>query len=383
MKASDSNKKTKTFTPDWFVQGVLTKLGETFDRLTGRGWNPSSSLATSKLTEKLRFLLDSEAKVLEGSGTFVPHNIKLKVQWDKFSMDSEEDLVGLEHELHAAAIDHINDQLYHTYAPINIEVKTDYFAEGVRLLASFGEFSEEADDEVAVNVTIPNLRRDELIPNKISVALNQEEIEQERSSFQVVFEAGGKRNSFEIDFTKKKRFSVGRAKECDLAINDKSVSKIHASLVLGSDKQLMVTDTGSKNGTFVDGKRIAYGKAFEIKEGTIAKFGAIVVAFERLGSLEDFVLSNDRKVDETTTPEDNEIAALPETVAASDVNMLIDEVVVDNAESDSDQSSTNATEHELEKDWGDFSDVEDSAEVDETAAVESDSEINETQDWEI
>ncbi|NNF00444.1 MAG: hypothetical protein HKN25_15605, partial [Pyrinomonadaceae bacterium] len=123
----------KSFSLDWLVQGVLTKVGDTFDRLTGRGWNPSSSLATSKLTEKIKFLLDQEAKDFGKDGKFVPHIIKLKIQWDKFSTDSEDDIELLEHELHSAAIDHINDRLYHTYAPIQIRIKTDYFTEGVQL----------------------------------------------------------------------------------------------------------------------------------------------------------------------------------------------------------------------------------------------------------
>ncbi len=384
MKDRDSQNKTKTFTPDWFVQGVLTKLGETFDRLTGRGWNPSSSLATSKLTEKLRFLLDSEAKVLEGSGTFVPHNIKLKVQWDKFSMDSEEDLIGLKNELHTAAIDHINDRLYYTYAPINIEVKTDYFAEGVRLLASFGAFSDEEDDEAAVNVTIPNLRRDDLIQNKISVALNQVEIEQERSSFQVVFEAAGKQNSFEIDFTKKKRFSVGRAKESDLSINDKSVSKIHASLVLGSEKQLMVADTGSTNGTFIDERRIAYGKAFEIADGTRVRFGTIVVAFKRLGSLDDSAVV-EQTLDDVPLPDEKQANAPPETIAASDVNELIGEIKIDGEADGSKPRQIDKSQQEPGEDRGDFSDIEHKDEIDKkpSEAEETSSELNETQDWEI
>jgi hypothetical protein len=49
----------KKLSPDWFVRGVLTKIGDTFDKLTGRNWKPSSSLATSELSEKLRKLLDS------------------------------------------------------------------------------------------------------------------------------------------------------------------------------------------------------------------------------------------------------------------------------------------------------------------------------------
>ncbi|HLM59395.1 MAG TPA: hypothetical protein VK308_01200, partial [Pyrinomonadaceae bacterium] len=54
----------KSFSLDWLVRGVLTKIGDTFDRLTGRNWKPSSSLATSELIDRLKKLLDAEVKDL-------------------------------------------------------------------------------------------------------------------------------------------------------------------------------------------------------------------------------------------------------------------------------------------------------------------------------
>ena len=55
-----NNSAKKKLSLDWLMRGVLTKVGDTLDRLTGRRWNPSSSLATSELIEKLK----QEAKVL-------------------------------------------------------------------------------------------------------------------------------------------------------------------------------------------------------------------------------------------------------------------------------------------------------------------------------
>jgi len=272
----------KSFSLDWLVQGVLTKVGDTFDRLTGRGWNPSSSLATSKLTEKIKFLLDTEAKDFGKDGKFVPHIIKLKIQWDKFSTDSEDDIEKLEHELHSAAIDHINDRLYHTYDPIEIQIKTDYFTEGVQLLGSFGKFADEGEDEAEVNVTLPNLR--DQIPPLSSDALVVD-IERMDERFRVTFNADGKDFDIELDFAESKRKSVGRTKEQDLTIPDPSVSKIQASLVYNKEKGLLLADTGSTNGTFINDERIKYGKAFEISDGTEVKFGNVKVVFEQLGSL--------------------------------------------------------------------------------------------------
>lgn len=283
VKKTEADNK-KTFSADWLVQGVLTKLGDTFDRLTGRGWNPASGLATSKLTEKLKMLLDSEVKDLGKDGKFVPHIVKLKIQWGKFSTDSEKDIRKLEHELLASAIDHINDKLYHTYAPISIEIQTDYFTEGVRLLGSFGQFSEGDEDEVEVNVTLAGFSTAEQSQNgKISVILNEKEVEKHLSTFVATFIENGKERVTTLDFIANKRISVGRSKENGLDINDGSVSKIHASLVLGPKKELMVADTGSTNGTFVGGQRIAYGKAMPIEENSEIKFGTVSVKIERVG----------------------------------------------------------------------------------------------------
>ena len=42
----------------------------------------------------------------------------------------------------------------------------------------------------------------------------------------------------------------------------------------------MVADTGSTNGTFIEGQRIAYGKAAEVKSGAALMFGLINVSVQ-------------------------------------------------------------------------------------------------------
>ena len=83
-----------------------------------------------------------------------------------------------------------------------------------------------------------------------------------------------------------RRISVGRTKENDLTIEDASVSKIHASLVLNSERKFVVSDTGSTNGTFINEVRIAYGKAIELAPADHLIFGAIEVAFELIAPTE-------------------------------------------------------------------------------------------------
>ena len=302
---TEENKKqsSKKISPDWLVRGILTKLGETFDRLTGRNWIPSSSLATSELGEKLKTLLDAEVKDLGDKGQFVPHNIKLKMQWDKFSTDADSALKKLEYELLTAAIDHINDKRYHTYAPINLEIKLDYFTEGVKLLASFDKFADEDGREAAVNVSVPDLK------NVILAPPEEIQIEPEKEIFIAEYVINDKPKRIELAFSEKERLSVGRTKENNLVIDDQSISKIHASLILSSENELMVADTGSTNGTFINSQRIAYGRAFPIKTGDKVNFGTVTVAFEHIPkeveevAVQDFQTNQDFKTQEISAAE--------------------------------------------------------------------------------
>lgn len=289
----------KKFTPDWFVQGVLTKVGDTFDKFMGRNWKPTSNLATSELSDRLKKLLDAEAKD-DGSAVFVPHNIKLKMQWDKFSTDSEKGMQKLENELLIAAIDHINDRRYHTYAPIKVEVKSDYFTEGVKLMASFDEFAPEPDaPEAEVNVSIPQIKVGEFIP-----PAPPEEMPQPKGEIYIAeYNLNGRQSSKELEFTKGSRLSIGRTKENDLNMDDESISKMHASLIINSEGKLLVADTGSTNGTYVNNERIAYGKAIAIGEGDKLKFGNIEVFLRKLPEETPFVIETENESEKTEQDE--------------------------------------------------------------------------------
>ena len=263
----------KGFSADWLLRGALTKIGDTVDRFTGRRWIPSSSLATSELVERIKKLLDAEAQRVPGKGLVVPHNIKLKMQWDKFSTDAEDALKKLEHELLTATVDHINDSRYYTYAPISLEVTPDYFIEGVKLLVSFDKFADE-EREVELNVTVPAIRVADVIPQLRSKSAA------ENQTYIARFEIKGTQKEKRLEFPPMGRLSVGRTASNDLIIDDASVSKMHASLSVDADGRLSTADTGSTNGTFLNDQRISYGKATRLEAGDHVKFGTVEVIFE-------------------------------------------------------------------------------------------------------
>ena len=265
----------KSVNADWFVQGALARIGDTLDKLTGRGWRPSSSLATSGLIERLKMLLDAEIKEDEEGRKYVPHNITLKMQWDKFSTDSEESLKKLENELLTAAVDYISDNRYYTHAPIKLVAKPDYFTQGVKLYVSYENFDEERGER-ELNVTVPAAQVAHLIPEGVLPDASEPGLVA-NGVLTMRYEINGNKRERHLDLEPGKRLSIGRTKDNDIALDHTSVSKMHASLLLNSSGKLVVADTGSTNGTYLNDERIAYGKAIEIFEGDRIKFGAIDV----------------------------------------------------------------------------------------------------------
>jgi FHA domain len=280
---SEKNQNKKSFSVDWLARGVLTKIGEIADTFTGRSPSKTSSLATSEIVERLKTLLDSEVEDLGVKGKFVPHHIKLKMAWDKFSTDSPEVLQAVENELIIAAIDHINDNRYHLHAPLKVEVKADYFTEGVQLISSF-----DKSDEAELNVTLPDAKVQQFIPQNIT---ETPKIDENIEVMIAEFTSQGKPKQQELKFEIGKRLSVGRTKESNLTIEDGTVSKNHASLAVNAEGNFIVADTGSTNGTFLNGNRLVYGRAFPIAEGDKVMFGTVEVFFRRVAKPTEFVES--------------------------------------------------------------------------------------------
>ncbi|MBY0492855.1 MAG: FHA domain-containing protein [Cyanobacteria bacterium] len=70
---------------------------------------------------------------------------------------------------------------------------------------------------------------------------------------------------------------VGRDRECEVFLNDVSVSREHARIVVTS-RSVTVEDLGSKNGTQVNGTRIA--KPTAIESGDQITFGSVQMSIE-------------------------------------------------------------------------------------------------------
>ncbi len=261
-------KKRSEALPERLLRRVLESMGDVVDRKFGRTVAPKTGLTTSQLVDRMKRMIDERVRDEGSKGRIAPHHLKLKVEWGTHSEAPPEILQELEHELLAEAIDHINDHRYRTLAPVEIATEVDIFTTGVSVDPTFGEFEEQLrkEDEAnrALDVQIPKgapPMPDVIVFARVTGRDNTKEIS-------LTFKPGGK------------RLNVGRATDNELSLNHPSVSKIHATLVMNQQGTLLVADTGSTNGTYINGRRIAYGEARQIEEGDVVGFGDIEVRFK-------------------------------------------------------------------------------------------------------
>jgi DNA-binding winged helix-turn-helix (wHTH) protein len=75
---------------------------------------------------------------------------------------------------------------------------------------------------------------------------------------------------------------IGRDRDCSVRIDAPSVSRRHARVVVTSDAAT-VEDLGSKNGTYVNKRRVSDAVALE--DGDQMRVGSVTMVFRRLGAL--------------------------------------------------------------------------------------------------
>jgi hypothetical protein len=88
-------------------------------------------------------------------------------------------------------------------------------------------------------------------------------------------------------------FSVGRSSDCDLTIPHMSVSKRHA-LIEVRKGGFYITDPSSRNGTFVDGRRLDPSHPTRVRSSDTIRFGDVPTYFFSPGDLYSYLAVIDR-----------------------------------------------------------------------------------------
>ncbi|HXM50965.1 MAG TPA: FHA domain-containing protein [Pyrinomonadaceae bacterium] len=265
-------RRRDTILPERLMRRVLEGVGDVVDRKLGRTVDPKTGLTTDQLIQRMNRMIDERVRNEKGQGRIAPHHLKLKIEWGTHSETPEEVTRRLETEILAAAIDHINDNRYRTMAPVKIETDVDIFTKGISVDPTFGEFEEE-------------LRQKDLEEKLGKATKDQRKKESEGIAFSARVTLPEGSRELDLSFVPGgRRVNVGRGTDNDLYLNHTSVSKVHAAVRMDNLGTLLVADTGSTNGTHINGVRIPYGEARPIAEGDVVAFGEVEVRFRKLVS---------------------------------------------------------------------------------------------------
>jgi hypothetical protein len=271
-KKTDGAKRDEALV-ERLLRRVFDRMGAAVDRKLGREGDAPATFTTSRLIERMTRLIDERVREDPRRGRIAPHVMRLKVEWGTHSEAPTEAIKELENEILAASIDHINDARLRTLAPVEVETVVDIFTSGIAVDPCFGEFEEELkrEDEERrraseLKVEVPT--SDIAAPKDVRV-LARATVAGETVEVPLALRPGGR------------RLNIGRASDSDLYLNHPSVSKIHAALLMNREGTLLVSDTGSTNGTFINGRRLAYGEARHLEDGDVVGFGDAEVRFRK------------------------------------------------------------------------------------------------------
>jgi hypothetical protein len=263
-------KRREEALPERLLRRLLEGMGDVVDRRFGRTVEPKAGLTTSQLIDRMKRLLDERVRDAGSKGRIAPHHLKLKLEWGTHSEAPPEIIKELEHEILAAAIDHINDHRYRILAPVTVVTEVDIFTTGVSVDPTFGEFEAELKKQDEAKPHAEMLQPPKGAPPIPDLPVIARITNRERTyETELFFKPGGR------------RLNVGRVGDNDLSLNDSSVSKVHAAVMMNLEGTLLVADTGSTNGTYINGRRISYGEARVIESGDVVSFGDVEVRFRK------------------------------------------------------------------------------------------------------
>ena len=270
--SEEKEKKRDEALVERLMRRVLESMGSVVDRKLGREADTQTGFTTTKLIERMKRLIDERVRTDAEGRRVAPHLFKLRVEWGTHSEAPPEYIKELENEVLAAAIDYVNDRRLRTLAPIKVETSADIFTSGIAVDPTFGEFEEQfrqKDEAARLAVDLKDaIPRSQVASPDVKVTAR---VTSPDRSFEkaLTFRPGGR------------RVNVGRVADNDLQLEHPSVSKIHATLVMNREGTLLVADTGSTNGTYINGRRLAYGEARHIEDGDVVSFGDVEVRFKR------------------------------------------------------------------------------------------------------
>jgi FOG: FHA domain len=234
---------------------VLERLGSKVDsKLGGSADAALSHREVSDLTSRIERQIEANLRAdRDGVKRIAPNRIRVGFPYERTTQMSDEYLDALAKELKGATYEFIANRRYSTLAPLTVEAVSDLFAKAIVIKAQF-----DGDTEPAAGATDQ------------PAAMYSHSVCHEKSL--LLQDSGGRSYRMALKASAAPA-TIGRTAGNAVQIDDASVSRMHCSLTLKSNGQIVIADLGSANGTTVNGQLLTATEARPLNKGDVIGVG--------------------------------------------------------------------------------------------------------------
>jgi len=267
---------------------VLERLGSAIDRkVLGRSGSEFGAYYAGDLASRLERLVESSLKPDDaGTAKVAPNHFKIALTYEEASKLTSQQIEALSKELNSATHEFIHNRRYKTLGPIDVQIASDLFATSTTINAEFESSGATATGQLT-NTHEPHAATFERASGpgasgQSSTTLAPPTAASDQLTLDLRAADG---HGFRVDLKRGGAPAyIGRAAGNTVRLDDPSISRVHCSIALRGDGQLVISDLDSANGTFVNGRVVNTGEAQKFEFGDDLRVGDLALKVRRLES---------------------------------------------------------------------------------------------------
>jgi hypothetical protein len=245
---------------------IFERLGSTFD--SKKDTQTLGPREVGDLTSRIERVIEASLREdKDGVKRVAPNLFKILFTYEQTTRFSPGYLEALGKELKGSIFEFINNRRYEIRGPITVETGSDLFAKAPVIKPSF-----QGDEEAAKPGGLP-----------LEVVAGTTAKKRAAGTCEITLTAeDGQRFTLELRTGGAPAY-VGRVAGNAIVINHLSVSRLHSSVALRADGQVVVADLGSANGTCVNGELLVGSQARAVDEGDVVSVGDVKLTISHIG----------------------------------------------------------------------------------------------------
>jgi FHA domain-containing protein len=238
---------------------ILERLGSKVDsKVVAGGQSTLSQREVGEITSRIERVIESSLRNdKDGVKRVAPNRFKVLFTYEETNRLNSQYIEALAKELKGEIFEYITNRRYETRGQVIVETGRDVFAKATVVRAFF----EGEQDTPLASASQTNDSQNAEAASQASRARTLALSSSDGKDFRVELKTDGA------------PAYVGRTAGNAVRIDDSSISRMHCSITLRSNGDVVIADLGSSNGTYVNDNLLAGKEARALKQGDVIGVG--------------------------------------------------------------------------------------------------------------